>query len=301
METFGPLASDYGYDSAESDEDLPLTEIDFTQPNVHLKQRVAAFCNVNAGAFNPDVCHFTQDGDILGEPRVENDLLVPYLTPPCPQTVDPVYENEVKVPMASKTQVSSTPAMKCSSGPIGMAPMPIDASAQWLSHELSIADWYYQQVQSGDACGNFETRDVFERLTDANFYTGIHRHPKPLGKIDKRFKLSPGTLGVQRFGVQITPPKLMWIYRNGDKFHKGTAMYLKPCIRSMSQVYQIASKTLELYAGPVRRIYDQELNVVRNIREIVNGGKYLLTSGEGPANLDRLGNFLSEWVIQDLN
>ncbi|EDO06279.1 Doublecortin family protein [Babesia bovis T2Bo] len=174
-------------------------------------------------------------------------------------------------------------------------------------------------------------RDVFERLTDYRFFTGSHRErfdengygrglagredvyifdgntesvSRPHEVYSTVLRGPPktvvprGVLGLQKFGVQIATPKLMWLYRNGDKYHDGIAFYVRPFIKNMDILYQHISRDLELIAGPVRRIYDQNLHLITSLDEIVDGAKYLCTSGEPPAPAHRLQKFMDEWVIQ---
>ncbi|CDR95172.1 hypothetical protein, conserved [Babesia bigemina] len=180
---------------------------------------------------------------------------------------------------------------------------------------------------------NPRPRDVFERLTDHRFFTGIHRerfdengngrglagredvflydgNTESASRVHEVYStvmrpphervLPRGTLGVQKYGVQIATPKLMWLYRNGDKFHDGTAFYVRPFIKNMDVLLFNMGKELTLIAGPIRRLYDQNLRQVTSVDEIVDGAKYLCTSGEPPAPAHRLRKFMSEWVVQRL-
>ncbi|EPR63093.1 doublecortin [Toxoplasma gondii TgCatPRC2] len=174
-------------------------------------------------------------------------------------------------------------------------------------------------------------KNVFERLTDTAYYTGSHRERfdefgngrgiagreylyaydgltespsrchEVYSSVIKRPRkpvVTPGTLGIQRFGVQIPAPRLMWLYRNGDKHDDGTPFFVRPYIKSMESLYQQITKEITPIAGPVRRIFDQNFRVITDLDDIVDGAKYLCTSGEPPAAYDRLEKFLSEWVIQ---
>ncbi|XP_053992704.1 doublecortin domain-containing protein-like isoform X2 [Hylaeus volcanicus] len=176
----------------------------------------------------------------------------------------------------------------------------------------------------------FHHRNVWERLTDYQLYTGIHKErfdefgngrglagreyvylhdgmtesPSRTHEVfsssiryPRQPVVEPGMLGIQRFGVQTITPKLMWLYRNGDKHHAGSPYFLKSHVKTMQFFYQEATKVVEPIAGPVRKIYDQNLNVVSRLEDIIEGGKYLCSSGELPANTNRLEKFLSEWVI----
>eukprot|EP01071_Lankesteria_metandrocarpae_P004228 Lankesteria_metandrocarpae@DN3444_c0_g1_i1.p3 len=107
-----------------------------------------------------------------------------------------------------------------------------------------------------------------------------------------------GTLGVQKFGVQAVPPRLVWIYPNNDRHHSGCSFYVKKHFQSLDKVYIECSNALNLPTGPVRRLYDQNLRPVKRLAGLVDGAKYLCTSGEPPASLRRLEKFLSSWVVQ---
>ncbi|XP_952938.1 uncharacterized protein TA07545 [Theileria annulata] len=176
-------------------------------------------------------------------------------------------------------------------------------------------------------------RCVFERLTDHRFFTGSHRerfdengrgrglagrenlyffdgNTESYSRVhevyssvlprQRRPMVPPNTLGVKKFGVQIEPPKLVWLYRNGDKHHDGVSFYIRPYIRTMKTLLIEIGKELTLIAGPVRKIYDQNLRPVTQLDDFVDGAKYLCTSGEPPASPEKLEKFMSEWVIQKL-
>lgn len=173
-------------------------------------------------------------------------------------------------------------------------------------------------------------RNVWERLTDHQYYTGTHRErfdefgngrglagreylfvndgmtesPSRCHEVfsssirrPRRPVVEPGTLGIQRFGVQTVTPKLMWLYRNGDKHHSGTPYFLRNHVKTLQHFYQEATKAVEPLAGPVRKIYDQDLRVVSHLEDIVDGGKYLCSSGEPPTHPSRLEKFFSSWVV----
>lgn len=176
-------------------------------------------------------------------------------------------------------------------------------------------------------------RNVWERLTDHQYYTGSHKerfdefgNGRGLAgreyvyindgltespsrchevfastiKYPRRPVVEPGTLGIQRFGVQTVTPKLMWLYRNGDKHHNGAPYFLKQHVKTLELLCQEATKAVKPVAGPVRRIYDQNLRLVTDMNDIVDGGKYLCTSGEPPTVPERLEKFLSTWVVHNI-
>ncbi|CDJ40474.1 hypothetical protein, conserved [Eimeria tenella] len=174
-------------------------------------------------------------------------------------------------------------------------------------------------------------KTVFDRLTNSAFYTGVHRErfdelgngrglagreylyahdgmtesPSRTHEVyssvirrPRKAPVTPGTLGVQRFGLQTSPPRLLWLFRNGDKHHDGTPFFVKSHIRTLEALYQELTKVITPIAGPVRRLYDQNLRLVVDLADLVDGAKYLCTSGEPPACAERLQKFLSEWVVQ---
>lgn len=179
---------------------------------------------------------------------------------------------------------------------------------------------------------NKKYKNVFDRLTDTSFYTGIHKerfdelgngrglagneniflidgwtetatrtHEVYSTVIKKKRNpvVTPGTLGMQKYGIQIATPKNIWLYRNGDKYHSGMLFLVKPHIMNFNSLLFEITKVLSPIIGPVRKIYDQNFRVVKKIEQLVDGAKYLCTSGEPPASLDKLEIFLSKWIIQE--
>ncbi|BAM42262.1 tubulin polymerization-promoting protein [Theileria orientalis strain Shintoku] len=111
-------------------------------------------------------------------------------------------------------------------------------------------------------------RDVFERLTDHRFYTGIHRErfdengrgrgmagrenlylfdgsTESFSRVHEVYSSAlprarppvSSRVPVRKFGLQVSAPKLMWLYRNGDKHHDGLPFYLRPFIKSMQVLH----------------------------------------------------------------
>ncbi|KJP87172.1 hypothetical protein AK88_03219 [Plasmodium fragile] len=191
--------------------------------------------------------------------------------------------------------------------------------------------------------------NVFDRLTDANFYTGMHKHkfdtlrsrgaakgtsqhfnlnhlltrgadpteqhPRTIceqgttkktttswtmeRKKCRRCVVTPGTLGMQKYGIQIARPKNIWLFRNGDEHHNGLLFLLKPHIHNWKSLLTEINKVLGPTIGPVRIIYNANFRQVQTVEGLNDGEKYLCTSGEPPARLDRLTRFLSPWVMHD--
>ncbi|GAB66890.1 hypothetical protein PCYB_102400 [Plasmodium cynomolgi strain B] len=190
--------------------------------------------------------------------------------------------------------------------------------------------------------------NVFDRLTDENFYTGMYKQkfdtlrsraaskgtcsnvnlnhlltqggdsteqrPPPIwGKeqeqqqekcrtckmcrTSKTCVVTAGTLGVQKYGIQIAPPKNIWLFRNGDEHHNGLLFLVKPHTRNWKSLLSEITKVLDPTIGPVRTIYNANFRQVHRVEELNDGEKYLCTSGEPPARVDRLTRFLSRWVM----
>ncbi|ANQ08634.1 Uncharacterized protein PCOAH_00029850 [Plasmodium coatneyi] len=173
--------------------------------------------------------------------------------------------------------------------------------------------------------------NVFDRLTDENFYTGMHKqkfdtlrsraaakgtspnfnpnhlltggcppieqYPGTIFQKCKRSVVTPGTLGVQKYGIQIAQPKNIWLFRNGDEHHEGLLFLVKSHMHNWKSLLSEITKVLNPTIGPVRIIYNANFHQVRTVAALNDGEKYLCTSGEPPARLDRLTRFLSPWVM----
>ncbi|VUZ96467.1 apicortin, putative [Plasmodium vivax] len=175
-------------------------------------------------------------------------------------------------------------------------------------------------------------RNVFDRLTDANFYTGMHKQKfdtlrsraasegtsqkcklnnlltrggnpaeqPPRGIFQKKGKTGKPCvvpLGVQKYGIQIARPKNIWLFRNGDEHHNGLLFLVKPHVHNWTWLLSEITKVLGPTIGPVRTIYNANFRQVHTVEALNDGEKYLCTSGEPPARVDRLSRFLSRWVM----
>ncbi|VTZ69803.1 apicortin, putative [Plasmodium chabaudi chabaudi] len=117
-------------------------------------------------------------------------------------------------------------------------------------------------------------------------------------KKEKNLVVTPGILGIQKYGIQIARPKSIWLYRNGDKHHNGLLFFIKPHINNLKLLLFEITKVLDPIIGPIRKMYDQNFKLIKNIQQLADGAKYLCTSGDPPASIDNLGKFMSKWVIQ---
>ncbi|OII75468.1 uncharacterized protein cubi_01989 [Cryptosporidium ubiquitum] len=164
--------------------------------------------------------------------------------------------------------------------------------------------------------------NVFDRLLDPKLYTGMHRYRfdkdgNGLGKAGREYiyredgytestKRKHEVLGspIKKHSYTsicsndfLQKAKVIWLYKNGDKYDKGTIYYVKPYIRNMNQLFNEINRNVRLLGGPVRVLYDQGLKQINGVSEIVDGAKYLCTSGEQPTSIDKLEKFLSYWII----
>ncbi|EAZ51302.1 hypothetical protein [Cryptosporidium parvum Iowa II] len=163
---------------------------------------------------------------------------------------------------------------------------------------------------------------VFDRLLDPKLYTGMHKYRfdkdgNGLGKAGREYlfredgytestkrKHEVVSSSIKRHSYAnissndfLQKAKVIWLYKNGDKYDKGTIYYVKPYIRNMTQLLNEINRNVRLLGGPVRALYDQGLKQINGVSEIVDGAKYLCTSGEQPTSIEKLEKFLSYWII----
>eukprot|EP00388_Colpodella_angusta_P037876 GDKK01042800.1.p1 GENE.GDKK01042800.1~~GDKK01042800.1.p1 ORF type:complete len:183 (-),score=0.86 GDKK01042800.1:92-640(-) len=167
--------------------------------------------------------------------------------------------------------------------------------------------------------------NVFQRLTDHNRYTGAHKerfdsNGQGRGLVGREYlysytgntessnrtnlisnslvkkSLSPYKADtISTFCTQVVTPRSIFLFGNGRKNDRGVQMYVKSHVRTLEQLYAQCTKEVAISTGPVRRLYDQNLKPVKDIRNLVEGGKYLCCGGEQP-DLDRLEIFLDPFV-----
>ncbi|KAK9172687.1 Doublecortin/p25-alpha domain containing protein [Cryptosporidium meleagridis] len=164
--------------------------------------------------------------------------------------------------------------------------------------------------------------NVFDRLLDPKLYTGMHKYRfdkdgNGLGKAGREYLFREDGYtestkrrhevvcsSIKRHSYAnissndfLQKAKVIWLYKNADKYDKGTIYYVKPYIRNMTQLLNEINRNVRLLGGPVRALYDQGLKQINGVSEIVDGAKYLCTSGEQPTSIEKLENFLSYWII----
>ena len=80
---------------------------------------------------------------------------------------------------------------------------------------------------------------------------------------------------VEKFGTQTEQAKVIFVFRNGDKHHKGVKMTIHPTkYKNMSQVKQAMTKEVGVSTGAVMKIYTDNGKLVNEMSEFENEGKY---------------------------
>ncbi|CDO63056.1 apicortin, putative [Plasmodium reichenowi] len=152
--------------------------------------------------------------------------------------------------------------------------------------------------------------NVFERLNDKQFYTGVQKNKfmellknnknkssycyndiKVFSTMLKKpcnYVVTPGTLGIQKYGIQTGRTKTIFLFNNEKKYDKGVYFLVKSYIKNIKSLCYEITKILQPSIGPTRKIYDQNFSIVRNVNDLINGGKYLCTSGDPPAPIRNL-------------
>ncbi|PHJ23653.1 doublecortin [Cystoisospora suis] len=233
-----------------------------------------------------------------GGPAVKEYDYFPPPYPPCPPTiVTPLRTSAYDFPEAAF--VGSSAAPRRLTGRRNVFERLTDSAYYTGSHRER-----FDEFGNGRGIAGREYLYAHDGLTESpsrshEVYSSVVKKPfRPPLRAARKPVVTPGTLGVQRFGVQVAAPRLLWLYRNGDKHDDGTPFFVRPYIKSMEALYQQITKEITPIAGPVRRLLDQNFRVITDLEDIVDGAKYLCTSGEPPAPYDRLEKFLSEWVVQ---
>ncbi|CXI80798.1 apicortin, putative [Plasmodium berghei] len=145
---------------------------------------------------------------------------------------------------------------------------------------------------------NIKNENMISQYSFSSIGINQFENGKKKKKKEKNLVVTPGILGIQKYGIQIARPKSIWLYRNGDKHHNGLLFFIKSHINNFKLLLFEITKVLNPIIGPIRKIYDQNFRLIKNIQQLNDGSKYLCTSGDPPASIDHLGKFKSKWVIQ---
>merc|ERR1719359_1475434 len=72
----------------------------------------------------------------------------------------------------------------------------------------------------------------------------------------------------KKFGLQMEPVKLIYVYRNGDPFHQGATFFVKHSIKSMRVLFRELTHNLH-GAAPVRELYDQQFQKIHRLSDFL--------------------------------
>ena len=147
---------------------------------------------------------------------------------------------------------------------------------------------------------------VFERLTDARNFSGMHKERffedgRGKGKAGREyltrndgFVNSPGRKqAIESSSIERSPAHRMderfsasrsiHVFKNGDLWHAGELFIINSSVRTLDQLLRLVTKRVPLDTGAVRHLYDRTLTTpVRSLAEFRHGEYYLCTGGEDP-------------------
>ncbi|EGC28799.1 hypothetical protein DICPUDRAFT_59184 [Dictyostelium purpureum] len=100
-----------------------------------------------------------------------------------------------------------------------------------------------------------------------------------------------------KFSVQTEKAKVVYAYRNGDKYHKGERVTIHSTkFKTYDQLKEQLSKQVQLPTGSVRKAFSADGKLVKTMDDFVDGDCYICCGGE-PLNAT-VSNFLLEQVKQ---
>jgi len=92
----------------------------------------------------------------------------------------------------------------------------------------------------------------------------------------------------EKYGVQAEKAKVIYIYRNGDKHHKGEKFTInKKNFKTFDQLLQGMTKSVKLVTGAVRKIVTIDGVPAKSFDDIIDGGQYICCAAE-PLNKENL-------------
>ncbi|KAA6398114.1 MAG: hypothetical protein EZS28_006361 [Streblomastix strix] len=91
----------------------------------------------------------------------------------------------------------------------------------------------------------------------------------------------------QKFGTQAETPISIIIFRNGDVHDKGKKVTLKKTIKTMDQLYQIATQEVQLVTGACRKLVTKDGTQIKNLTDFTEGLKVVALAGE-PLNKEKM-------------
>lgn len=114
-----------------------------------------------------------------------------------------------------------------------------------------------------------------------------HRHPNPKDVSSSAVSSSalPAQDATPSSEVSRQPHTLrVTLFRNSDRFHKGTQLFLPRLPRDLVHLYQLCANTCGalISGGRVASLLDQSLRLVRNVSQLRDGCAYLVKGAEEP-------------------
>lgn len=89
------------------------------------------------------------------------------------------------------------------------------------------------------------------------------------------------------FGTQSSTSPVIYVFRNGDKHHKGVKITLNPkTIKTIDQLKEKCTAEVQLTTGPARKILDLNGKAINSLDEFKNGENYIAVGGEGKIDLN---------------
>jgi len=83
------------------------------------------------------------------------------------------------------------------------------------------------------------------------------------------------------FGTKTEKGRVIWVFRNGDKYHEGVRMVIHPRkYRKMEQVYDEMNIKPGVVTGSVRKVYTPTGALVQSVDEFEDGGAYICSGGD---------------------
>ncbi|KAA6398942.1 MAG: hypothetical protein EZS28_005532 [Streblomastix strix] len=92
---------------------------------------------------------------------------------------------------------------------------------------------------------------------------------------------------LKMFGVQTEKAKVIFVFRNGDIYDKGTRITLKASVTTMQKLYLLVSNECKLVTGSCRKLVTPQGKSINSLQEFEDYSNLIACAGE-PLNLTRL-------------
>eukprot|EP01027_Heterolobosea_sp_BB2_P006914 GEZU01010355.1.p1 GENE.GEZU01010355.1~~GEZU01010355.1.p1 ORF type:complete len:271 (+),score=62.54 GEZU01010355.1:168-980(+) len=99
---------------------------------------------------------------------------------------------------------------------------------------------------------------------------------------------------VEKYGAQIEKARVIFVFRNGDRHHKGEKIVVNTKrIPTLEHLKDAMTECVRLVSGTVRQVYSaKDFKPVRSLDEIEDGAKYIACGSE-PLNKDQLPKLIA--------